>query len=83
MNLILLQGVWTVIEWWRAFKASPLFLVAACRAVIRLINPKFEYRNPKQIQNSNIQNSKQKPQTICFCRFCFGHLDFGHLNLLN
>jgi hypothetical protein len=31
---------------------------------LRLINPKFEYRNPKQIQNSNAQNSKQKPQTI-------------------
>jgi hypothetical protein len=49
--------------------------------MIRLINPKFEYRNPKQYQNSNVQNSKQKPQTVCCCRFCFGHLDFGHLNL--
>ena len=24
------------------------------------INPKFEIRNPKQIQNSKVQNSKQK-----------------------
>jgi hypothetical protein len=30
---------------------------------IRIIIPKFEYRNPKQIQNSNVQNSKQKLQT--------------------
>jgi len=35
----------------------------------------------KQIQNSNVQNSKQKLQTVYCCRFCFGHLDFGHLNL--
>jgi hypothetical protein len=48
---------------------------------LRLINPKFEYRNPKQIQNSNVQNSKQKLQTIYCCRFCFYHLDFGNLNL--
>jgi len=27
---------------------------------LRLINPKSEYRNPKQYQNSNVQNSKQK-----------------------
>ncbi len=26
----------------------------------RTENPKFEYRNPKQIQNPNLQNSKQK-----------------------
>ena len=25
---------------------------------ITLINPKFEYQNPKQIQNSNVQNSE-------------------------
>jgi len=29
-----------------------------CR--IEIINSKFEYRNPKQIQNSKAQNSKQK-----------------------
>jgi len=34
-------------------------------------NTKFEYRNPKQYQNSNFQNSK----------LCFEHLSFGHSNL--
>jgi len=48
---------------------------------IRLINPKFEYRNPKQIQNSNVQNSKQEPRIVCRWSFCFGHLDFDDLNL--
>jgi hypothetical protein len=42
---------------------------------------KHEYRNPKQYQNSDVQNSKQKLKTICCCCFCFGHLDFDNLNL--
>jgi len=29
-------------------------------SIRRTENPKFEYRNPKQIQNPNLQNSKQK-----------------------
>jgi hypothetical protein len=45
-------------------------------------NPlEIKIRNSKQIQNSNIQNSKQKLKTICCCCFCFGHLDFGNLDL--
>ncbi len=36
---------------------------------IRLINPKFEYRNPKQIQNSNAQNSKQNPELVAAAVF--------------
>jgi hypothetical protein len=50
---------------------------------IRITNPKYEYRNPKQIQNINVQNSKQKLQTVCCCGFCFGHLNFGNLNLFS
>ena len=35
-----------------------------------LLNPKFEYRNPKQIRNSNVQMTKT-----------FGILNFCHLDL--
>ena len=35
-------------------------------------NPKSEYRNPKQTQNSNVQNSKR-----------FGHLNFCHSNIVS
>jgi hypothetical protein len=34
-------------------------------AKLRLINPKSEYRNPKQYQYSNAQNLKQKLRTVC------------------
>jgi len=47
------------------------------------INPKHEARNPKQIQNSKAQNSKQKQVhsgALVFV-FCFGHLFFGHWDL--
>jgi len=56
-----------------------------------IINPKHEARNSKQIQNSKVQNSKQKQAPTynhfvflaCFAGtcFCFGHLFFGHLDL--
>jgi hypothetical protein len=29
-----------------------------------IVNPKFEYRNPKQIQNPNDGNSKHDPQLV-------------------
>jgi len=50
----------------RKFVRSELFA-----RLYSLINSKFEYLNPKQYQNSNLQNSK----------FCFEHLSFGHSNL--
>jgi len=37
--------------------------------MILLLNPNIEFRNPKQIQNSNAQISKT---------YSFGHLNFGH-----
>jgi hypothetical protein len=42
-------------------------------------NPNIEIRNPKQYQNPNVLNSKQK--RIGTAVFCFGHWHFGHLNL--
>jgi hypothetical protein len=45
------------------------------------LNSKHEARNPKQIQNSNVQNSKQKQHvTMLSGSFRFGHLKFGHSN---
>jgi len=45
------------------------------------INPKHEARNSKQIQNSKIQNSKQRQFAVGGVFFRFGNLYFGHLNL--
>ena len=46
------------------------------------LSTKSEFRNPKQIQNSNVQNSKQKHHYIVIsASFCFVHLNFGHSNL--
>jgi hypothetical protein len=43
-----------------------------------LKSTKSEIRNPKQIQNSNVQNSKQEQHgTIRLSSFCFGHSNFG------
>jgi hypothetical protein len=44
---------------------------------------KFEARNSKQIQNSNlkIQNKSKPAPERWFLFFCFGHLFFGHLGL--
>ena len=36
-----------------------------------LKNPNIEIRNPKQYQNANFQNSKQKPHDTTIS--CFGH----------
>jgi len=44
-----------------------------------MLNSKFEYRNPKQIQNPNYQNSKR---FLSGCkRFYFENSDFEHLIL--
>ena len=54
----------------------------ACRTTSFSLSTKSEFRNPKQIQNPNIQNSKQKHHyTVLSSSFCFGHLHFGHSNL--
>jgi hypothetical protein len=45
------------------------------------INPKHEARNPKQIQNSKAQNSKQKQFAARGSCFRFGHLNFSHWDL--
>jgi len=34
-----------------------------------IINPKFKYRNQKQYQNNNAQNSKQKRKLVLVVRF--------------
>jgi hypothetical protein len=51
-------------------------------------NSKHEFRNPKQIRNSNVQNSKRSKPIRCEVvrvigndLYCFGHLYFGHSNL--
>ena len=50
--------------------AGALAIVAILMLLAERVNSKSECRNPKQIQNSNVQNSKR-----------FGHWNFGHLNL--
>ncbi len=41
-----------------------------------LRNPKLEFRNPKQIQNSNFQNSENAPLVSCrVLSFVFGTFD--------
>jgi hypothetical protein len=44
-------------------KAHPELLMHP-REDTLLINPKFEYRNPKQIQNPNFQMTKTKSKTV-------------------
>ena len=44
-----------------------------------MLNSKSEYRNPKQIRNPNVQNSKQFFSNRK--RFCFENSDFEHLIL--
>ncbi len=41
-----------------------------------MLNPKYEYQNPKQIQNLNYKNPKRFP-AICWS-YCFENLDFEH-----
>ena len=43
-----------------------------------ILNPNIEYRNSKQIQNSNSQMFKTKPVRLKTSFFGFGHLDFGN-----
>jgi hypothetical protein len=46
------------------------------------INPKHEIRNPKQIQNANVQNSKQKQHdTMLSSFFRFDHLNMFRISI--
>ena len=46
-----------------------------------LINPNNEYRNPKQMQNSNVSMFKTKNEGPASRFASLGHLDFGNSDL--
>ena len=45
------------------------------------LNPKFEYRNPKQIRNSNAQNKQESIHSITMN--LFGTLEFWSLEFVS
>ena len=45
------------------------------------LNPNIEYRNPKQIQNSNFPMFKTVTGSLLMSSSSFGHWNFEHSNL--